>query len=272
MHFCLVQTRLTRRRQRKETRTFFRRRDTCLSVEATTTMREKNWKYWYTELFTDHKYIYYFDGSIGTPRKKYNQMIDIKKYPNERNKAADFFFFLLCPICNIIKMIYKFARVGDIFVALNGMLFVGRRMCTRYIFDGCFFFWGKSRFSFFSFDSHFFSGVKIINKNFYPSRFRRVFFLSSFGGNVKMRLTFMVVFFTIYNAQSQRKRKFSCINQSGPEKGKKEKEKALELVFLRDGSEIYAQPICGRLTSMVRYQLDCYHFQFSGHQLKPINF
>lgn len=46
--------------------------------------REKNWKYWYTELFTDHKYIYYFDGSIGTPRKKYNQMIDIKKYPNEK--------------------------------------------------------------------------------------------------------------------------------------------------------------------------------------------
>lgn len=42
------------------------------------------------------------------------------------------------------------------------------------------------------------------------------FFLVFWGEKkkyVKMRLTFMVVFFTIYNAQSQRKRKFSCINQ-----------------------------------------------------------
>lgn len=84
-------------------------------------------------------------------------------------------------------------------------------------------------------------GKKFINKNFYPSRFillnshRSSCFL---GGekNVKMRLTFMVVFFTIYNAQSQRKRKFSCINQKkAPWKNcEREKEKCFELVFLRD--------------------------------------
>lgn len=53
---------------------------------------EKNWKYWYTELFTDHKYIYYFDGSIGTPRKKYNQMIDTEK---KYLKRAIFFLYAI---------------------------------------------------------------------------------------------------------------------------------------------------------------------------------
>ena len=60
--------------------------------------REKNWKYWYTELFTDHKYIYYFDGSIGTPRKKYNQMIDIKEKKENIPEPRYFCFFFLYAI------------------------------------------------------------------------------------------------------------------------------------------------------------------------------
>lgn len=94
-----------------------------------------------------------------------------------------------------------------------------RQMCTQSIFENVFYI--KIHFSDFPSCADFTSillflfawregGEKIINKNFYPSRF---FFSFLFFGNVKMRLTFMVVFFTIYNAQSQRKRKFSCINQ-----------------------------------------------------------
>lgn len=57
-----------------------------------------------------------------------------------------------------------------------------------------------------------------------------------FFGNVKMRLTFMVVFFTIYNAQSQRKRKFSCINQ----RPWKQKRKSAQIGVLVRCVEIYS--------------------------------
>lgn len=200
--FCLVRTRFWVIHKPARRKTLWR--DTCLSGAAE---REKNWKYWYTELFTDHKYIYYFDGSIGTPQKNTIKWLILKKKVSEPRIKQRFF-----PICNIIKMIYKFSVLfGDIFVAFRHRWMlcaqgVEREWKSEWASpqqDKCalnpsskkcsvlykntfhwFFF-----LCWFRFDSFAVSSLapiegraggertrKIINKNFYPSRF----FFSSF--------------------------------------------------------------------------------------------
>lgn len=103
-----------------------------------------------------------------------------------------------------------------------------RQMCTRSIFGNAlrrFFILLLISFRFWEEGENIKKKILIRIFIHHDSFFSSFVVYNFFGGrkkNVKMRLTFMVVFFTIYNAQSQRKRNFSCINQKkAPWKGRK---------------------------------------------------
>lgn len=120
-----------------------------------------------------------------------------------------------------------------------------RQMCTRSIFEKFVSLLYRNTFLWFflSIPWHARRGgehKKILIRIFihHDSLFLRRVFFFFFWGNVKMRLTFMVVFFTIYNAQSQRKRKFSCINQRATKKKEANTRRERKVLELADVGEM----------------------------------